>query len=342
MSLVFPRCTRNVIDHSDVNMVDPLSTLNDQVPLNTHPSPRSILASLHVQNQERQPRAQTYPKNSQVTVMTSSQATLVPTQVRTQPTPRLTREQARAAEVRAQASSTNASGSGAVQRSSATRILNVSSASVGQVIGQPSEAPGLSRNTSARSRSMEPASVTKITKDAGSGKGRRLVVLGPLIEDENPVRDEEKAHEFRSAEGKRHINQMSLTSSQAGPMMGETNDDEEEVDHLLDEDPSGSVDLNGLDEEVQESEEDAQIQRMLDNPGGGYKVPADEDQHSEEDEDESESESESEDDLTKLQNKAKLRPNPAPNASTSRRYVNLSYIQPISLSSKSHSTDPRS
>ena len=106
-----------------------------------------------------------------------------------------------------------------------------------------------------------------------------------------------------------------------GPMMGETNDDEEEVDQILDEDPSGTVDLDGRDEE-QESEDDVQIRRALENPGG-YKIPKDESQHSEGDEDESESESE--DDLTKLQRKANSRSNPAPNASTKaiRRYIPL-------------------
>ncbi|KIM80069.1 hypothetical protein PILCRDRAFT_543396 [Piloderma croceum F 1598] len=182
---------------------------------------------------------------------------------------------------------------------------------------------------------MEPVSVPKTKKDdAGNGKGRRPVVLGPLIEDEETIQDEdEQGNESRPIERKRHIRQLSATLSQTGPMVGETNDDEEEVDHLLDEDPSGR------DEEEQESEDDAQIRRTLEHPGGGYKVPADEDQHSEGDEDESESESE--DDLTKLQNKAKLRPNSAPNAltKTSRRYVHSSHLQPTPVSFKRHSTD---
>jgi hypothetical protein len=183
---------------------------------------------------------------------------------------------------------------------------------------------------------MEPVSVTKTKKDSGNGKGRRPVVLGPLIEDED-----EQSNESRPVDEKRHIKQLSSTLSQTGPMVGETNDDEEEVDHLLDEDPSGSVDLDGRDEE-QESEDDAQIRKALENPGGGYKVPEDEDQPNEGDEDESESESE--DDLTKLQNKANLRPNPTSNASTKtfRRYIPLSQIQLTPVSPKKHPTDHRS
>jgi hypothetical protein len=108
--------------------------------------------------------------------------------------------------------------------------------------------------------------------------------------------------------------------------MGETNNEEEEVDQLLDDDPSGTVDLSGDDvvisdaapaQEEEEPEDDAQIRMALEHPGAGRDTEEDED----------EDEEDSDDDLAKMQKaarepKPKLRPNPKSGASstTSRHY----------------------
>jgi hypothetical protein len=313
---------------SDTNMIDPLYAQRS-----LSPPPMAPVASTsapHIQSRtfRAQPRPALNapaPPSTMTQAMMSSQATLVATQI----TGRVTRERARDAVVRAQASPTHASGSGASQRVTSGRVSNVVLARAIVAAPRQPESPAPFRNTRARSKSVEhslPGGVKKLAK------GRKHV-LDPVTEDQNAI--EERGNERDQLVEVEDIEPPAVYFSQAGPMAvgrGETNNEEEEVDQLLDEEPSGTVDLNvgddpfmhlSDDDVEQEPADDAQVRVALENPDGST---------AQGEEDESVDESDSEDELAQLQNltTAQGQPNPGTNntsGSTERRYKPLSHTQ---------------
>jgi len=162
---------------------------------------------------------------------------------------------------------------------------------------------------------MQPNSAAGVKESAVKGSDKRnskkpgSAALGSVTEDQDDEDDDITVADFQTRP--------------VAVVMGETNNEEEEVDQLLDEDPSGTVDLDfgnaavdvsDVDAE-QEPEDDAQIRRELETPWGGRAA---------------EDDSESEDELAKLQKLrtvAQPKPKSNPLTSTARRYKPSSQVQ---------------
>ena len=317
---IFSKCTNAdcTILTSYIPPFDPSANLYKAGPSNTQRSLSPVAA---------------LPGNTQA--MMSSQVTLVATQPQARSTARVARDQTRGAEVRAHASSARAGGSGAAQKVDSSRVSGVIPPAATR---QPEDRVQF-RITRARSRSMEPSAQERLVKNAGRGKGRvKKSMLDPVTEDRSTVKeraDEETDQLLHDDEG---------AEQTFGRPVGETNNEEEEVDQLLDEEQSGTVDVvhdqvvNLFDADAdQEPEDDAQVRKALQNPSEGK--TADE----EEEDDEDESESESEDDLARLQKRGTIttqpqsNPRPIPAHSTARRYKPSSQVKLLTSPSASNS-----
>jgi hypothetical protein len=275
-------------------MFDPSPDMNDE----HYPDPVASTAASH--------RERSRPADDHTQIPMSSQATLVPTQKarplpqppstpRQKPTPRLTREQARDAIVRSQAS---ASPSMYQHPSVPAHSASAAATNVGET----------------RSRSSSVELIHDIQDASGKGKGeKKKVTLGPLIEDSDHGEGDENEQ----------IDNVNATTG--------TNNEEDEVDQLLEEEQSGTNDADMGDEEEDEPEDDAQIRNALENPGGLMDV------------DEEDEESESEDDLARLQKSAlKTKAGPRRKSSTStsapapRRYQPSPQVQPTRRTTALH------